>query len=211
MSKMSIGLRSILVRRLTDELYKKLSRTDFIILHHFLSNWNKGYKFIPYGVFEGKIEQIVTKDETIELAKDKASHVFYNWLYESTSNIEKPHNRGRKLVRMIEFLTIHHRSVLAFDLWDEGILTDMLASLMIENVREDCPFMYKLVSIAEMNRILGVFREYLACVLLVDLVRGDDTIEAVLDTVINKDLDGSLFKSLVDIGVLYINLNISKE
>jgi hypothetical protein len=193
--KLSLGIRDVLVKKLSESLATKLSDVDFNEAFLFLDRCDKMYKILPYGLFENS--------EYLEkLTETNAGIVFGKWLDKTTRKISTPFNKGRKLVRQFKEIETNYQDSLAFNLSATDIFVVSLTSLFVGYAPTALPFKFPTVDEESVNRTLDILREYLAVIFFIDMVDDDLLIEGIVRLFVNGELD-SLIRETMELGLLY--------
>lgn len=189
-ASISGGVKTVLVRKLSNVLQQSITLMEFNELFVHLDRLNSYNRIIPYGVFENE-------DNFVVLDKTESGRIFKAWLLYTTKNIPKDFNKGRKLVRQFKDYLELYQDVLAFNLSVPHLFMTSLAAFFY--VPEPADFLAPVENEERFYVVLEEFRGYLASIFVLDLVSEMGAFESLLDIFINSD-DQKLIKSVVLLG-----------
>lgn len=193
MLKFSSSLKSILVKKLSEAIRERMTIAEFNEASIFLDRWNTAYRVSPYGLF-------VDPSLVANLDQTNSGLIFKRWLEHETDDIEKDFNKSRKLVRLIKLRSDEYIDSLAFNL-PANLFGTALTAFFVRYDEDIClPFQFPVADAERFNTVLSEICNYLAAVLLLDLLDTQFSIELILDVMVNTELD-TVIDAVIDTGL----------
>lgn len=194
--KLTPSLKVSIAKRIKKETATRLEMRDFVTAYMLLEAWDSAFRVVPYNIYgdtdekeDGTIKKRINQPTVLD---DSASKIFKLWTAERTVNIGVTFNKGRKVVRLVNDMRKLYKDQLIYTLPKEDMFMTCLSSFYVNYKSDSLPFDFPSLDEPTFNNILQQLRNYLANILILDLIEDSKLIDQVLDIYINTQTDNFL-------------------
>ena len=161
---------------------------DFVTTYMLLEAWDSAFRIVPYNIYDNKDnEEGLLKEQLAQpkILNDSASQIFKLWLVKKTLNIGVIFNKGRKIVRLVNDMRKLYKDQLIYTLPKETMFMTCLSAFYVHYETSTLPFDFPVLDESTFNNTLQQLRNYLANILILDLLDESTVTDQVLDIFIN--------------------------